>query len=66
MDKPTCETCRFFELTDLYAYDGECHRYPPSIKDDLYYRLPGVDKDFWCGEHQLTIQQQSPRLLPKN
>ena len=56
MDRPTCETCDYF---DLYNTNGVCRRNPPQIlltadsDSDVSMAWPVVDKDDWCGEHQL-------------
>ncbi len=55
MDRPTCETCPFWE-------DGNCRRYPPHIyekgcledKEGNFlpvYFYPETEGDEWCGEH---------------
>jgi hypothetical protein len=62
MDKPSCETCRFW-IND--GADDEpsapCHRYPPRFNRETAKEMgeagdfgiyPWVMRDDWCGEHE--------------
>lgn len=55
MDKPTCETCRFWlaepTLDQNEVKIGGCHRFPP-VESNGQAGWPGVFLFEWCGEHQ--------------
>lgn len=38
-----CETCDWFAV-------NECHRHPPTVRDDCH-EWPTVARDDFCGEH---------------
>lgn len=73
MDRPTCETCRYWECVDARAEESEtngvCRRYPPArianpeyeeIASDGFWPWTRGDAD-WCGEHATAaeaVQQQ--------
>lgn len=58
MDRPTCDTCRFFDYFD--EGEGTCRRYAPrprsitseKIEVDPVGYWPSVALLSWCGEHQ--------------
>ncbi len=57
--KPTCATCRYFEV----GYFGDahaCRRYPPSISTGTGMEIPAVKRDDWCGEHRPMAQIIDP------
>ena len=58
--RPTCGTCRYFQLLGgdgEDAYMGECRRRSPKLLVDIEGNAspawPPVDKIQWCGEYQL-------------
>lgn len=53
MERPTCESCPYWDRVDEGDEHGWCHRYPPVIDPDDPDEVisPFVVRRRWCGEH---------------
>ncbi len=59
MEKPTCETCPYYEAYSEKAVTGNCCRRAPIVRTTLspcgdfdhWSTFPQVDESEWCGEH---------------
>lgn len=52
-----CETCKYYKEKSesqegASEASGYCNRYPrvPMVATCVYFYVPEVDKDDWCGE----------------
>ena len=45
MDKPTCETCPFWNKQDAQSPWGECRRHTPLFQPDAYLTAVTIDPD---------------------
>lgn len=45
MDTKTCQTCKYAENHEYYAYLF-CHRFPP-----VNLQFPSTKRTDWCGEY---------------
>lgn len=62
MDRPTCETCPWFEAWERSS--GECRRHAPQPRvllentdeEHVIPRWPELCSEDWCGEHPLAAE----------
>jgi hypothetical protein len=50
MDRPKCETCKWWYIKGFRAGFGSCRRYPPNVAN-MVEMNPTTMWKFWCGEH---------------
>ncbi len=57
-----CSNCLFYESEDYEVEEvgyqktyGICRRYPPRRIDGTTSGFPVVEDDWWCGEHEVDV-----------
>jgi hypothetical protein len=46
MNRPTCKTCPYFEVSEIVSNQGKCQRNTPRRGANFI-----LEAEFWCGEH---------------
>lgn len=50
--RPTCETCSYWDRDENISFEGECRRYAPaSASEDVSAIWRDTRRDYWCGDH---------------
>lgn len=61
MSERRCDTCEWWEHTQLNTDRGFCYRYPPTviaIENDIVWANPKTDDCDWCGEWKAKEEQK--------
>jgi len=63
MERPTCESCIYWDELETNGETGECHRHAPAKESvDLW---PRTRYDDWCGEADRFITWMLDQKGPK-